>query len=630
MFALIVAFLGVCPLWADHKSSDIFHKSFKDNITLDLADNTNTQLNTPFQLPLTLETIGRMVSIHIPAFNFTLPVAGYIYTKEGFLPRNLWPADLVPQAFSLKSDQTGLGYDLYVTNAGSLLVYDIGGGFLPAGSYTVHATTVTYLRTPRSQFKAPKNIRVSEGTSNVTITTAGKDAFDFLEFYDNSIVKDRFAVCWPDNSRANSPNGRNHLDWIVRTGTLDPKTGKIKKLNDPVTVFKAPFEQFFFLEGSVVIDPLDTNHLFATSATIDTKLFIPPFNAKTKNLFQLWGAVSFDGGKTWDVQRIDGKPGLPKMIADGIEPCFDDFGNLWIAYIQASNATVNILNPINIIYAISTDGGFTFKKAGEIKAPSHPNFSYNFFDYPRASFGGDGQGGKAFWVAFTYYFDDPNSPYGYAGQPFISYIPVTGKGEFGKVVHKRINTAKFPPFPGTMEPEIVASPEGKVYLVGYSFDSAFNNNHIHVLVNPTGIVNLGPNSFSGFHDVAFSNVAKNDTIIPFQPSRNIDSNSYGITYDPDLNRLYVAMVDMQSDFSGNMILYLIHSDDDGQTWSIPRPIANMDTQARGPINISRDPFTGNMLFSWFDARGQKDQANVNTFMGILTKSELDQDVGKKK
>ncbi len=594
--------------------SDISHQNLKDTITLDLADNTNTSLNMPFQLPLDIEVIGKSVSIHIPAFNFTLPVDGYIFTEAGFLPRKIWPGDVVPQAFSLKSDQTGLGYDLYVTNAGSLLVYDIGGGFLPAGSYTTHATTVTYLLTPRSRFKAPKNIRLTKQTSNATLLN--DFGGDFFEFYDNSIVKDTFAVCWADNSKANSPNGRNHLDWIVRTGKIDPKTGKIKKLNDPVIVFKAPKEDYFFTEGSVVIDPFDSNHLFATAVSIYAPIFFT-----SKNGSHVWGAVSFDGGKTWDVQRIDGKFGFPFIPEDGIEPVFDDFGNLWISYIY-SKTIEKYNNPINIVYAVSTDGGLTFKKVGNINAPSHPNFELNLFDYPRAAFGGDGQGGQAFWVSFTHYFDDPTSPYGYGSQLYISYIPVTGKGEYGKVVHKPIASATFPPFPGFEEPEITVTPDGKVYLVGYSFDSNYNNNHLYLLVNPTGIVNLGPDSFSGRKDFAFSNVGKTNTVIPLQPSRNINCYSYGISYDPDLNRLYVGLVDMQPDFSGNMTLSLLHTDDDGQTWSIPRPIANTHLQARGEFNMSRDPFFGNLLFSWFDARGQQDQAEVNTFMAILTKKEL--------
>ncbi len=614
LLIFIAALFGVC-----HSSEQ---KSFKETITLDLADNTNTSLNMPFQLPLNIEVIGRTVALHIPAFNFTLPVDGYIFTQDGFLPRRLWPADVVPQAFSLKSDQTGLGYDLYVTNAGSLLVYDTGGGFLPAGSYTVHATTVTYLLTPRSQFKAPRNIRLTTGTSNATLLNDFDG--DFYEFYDNSLVKNRFAVPWPDNSKANSPHGRNHLDWIVRTGTIDPKTGKIKKLNDPVTVFKAPHENFFFYEGSVVINPNNPNHLFAIAPGIEKKLWTTPSTASSADAFPMFGGVSFDGGKSWEVNRIDGAFGLPKLPEDGVLAVFDDFGNLWIYYIYSTNLN-NLGNPINIVYAVSTDGGLTFKKVGNINVPSHPNFTYNYFDYPRGCFGGDGQGGRALWVSFTHYFDDPSSPYGYGSQLYISYIPVTGKGKYGKVVHQPVASAKFLPFPSTEEPEITVTPDGKVYLLGYSFDSPFNGNHLHLLVNPTGIVNLGPDSFSGFRDVAFSNVGKTDTIIPFQPRRNINPYAYGITYDPEKNRLYVGVVDMQPDFSGNMTLSLLHTDDDGLTWSTPRPIANTHLQARGEFNMSRDPFTGNMLFSWFDARGQKDQANVNTFMAILTKEELNRE-----
>ncbi len=39
--------------------------------------------------------------------------------------------------------------------------------------------------------------------------------------------------------------------------------------------------------------------------------------------------------------------------------------------------------------------------------------------------------------------------------------------------------------------------------------------------------------------------------------------------------------------------------------------------------MSRDPVSGNILFAWQDARDQKDQAEVNTFITVWTKAELD-------
>ncbi len=63
MKKLFLAFVGFCQLRAEG-SSDIFHQNLKDTITLDLADNTNTSLNMPFQLPLYIES-SRMEEFHL-------------------------------------------------------------------------------------------------------------------------------------------------------------------------------------------------------------------------------------------------------------------------------------------------------------------------------------------------------------------------------------------------------------------------------------------------------------------------------------------------------------------------------------------------------------------------------------
>ncbi len=206
---------------------------------------------------------------------------------------------------------------------------------------------------------------------------------------------------------------------------------------------------------------------------------------------------------------------------------------------------------------------------------------------------------------------------------YATFIPVFGKGKYGTVTQQIIPALNFPPVGLTAPTEIAVTPAGKVYISGAP---RLNGNAI-MTVNPTGTVNLGPDSFSAKRDIAFSNLESFGTVVPYMPNRNsLSTQGFGrIEFDPEKNRLYLGLQDMQPDFSGDMTLNLVHTDDDGQTWSTVRPIADTNKQARGTLSMSRDPITGNLLFSWYDARDQEDQTNVNTFMAILTKKELDRE-----
>jgi hypothetical protein len=83
------------------------------------------------------------------------------------------------------------------------------------------------------------------------------------------------------------------------------------------------------------------------------------------------------------------------------------------------------------------------------------------------------------------------------------------------------------------------------------------------------------------------------------------------------------MTDEQPLGSGNMVLYLVFSDNNGQSWSRPVLVANSVTSARGSISMKRDPVSGSIIFAWQDARNQENQQEVNTFLAIFTKEELD-------
>ena len=152
------------------------------------------------------------------------------------------------------------------------------------------------------------------------------------------------------------------------------------------------------------------------------------------------------------------------------------------------------------------------KKAKSIMA----EMTFNIFDYPCAAFGGDGNNGKALWVCFDNVFSDPTTSTGDRTEMYATFIPVFGKGKYGTVTQQIIPALNFPPVGLTAPTEIAVTPAGKVYISGAP---RLNGNAI-MTVNPTGPVNLGPDSFSAKRDIAFSNLESFGTVVPYMPNRN--------------------------------------------------------------------------------------------------------------
>ena len=639
-------------------------------LTLELSDSFLTPLGLPFEITVTYQVIGNAVSLHIPAFSFELPEAtpGFVFTLDGFLPRKIWPNDPLYQSFFAGNDNEGDNFQVHVTNAGSLIFLATEGLFFTPGAHQVQATTVTYFLTGSiCDHKPPKNVQASSGPSNVVGTDNNVLPFDYLEFHQISIYNDRFAIWWPDNARDLSPQGRNHLSLVVRTGTFkNSKCGKSEIVFDgpPVVAINAP-EGVFFVEGAITINPTNPNNIFVASVVGDYR--VTPGQTKNnvvlaqegnpvgqREVFQYWTAVSFDKGKTWTATRRDGTPGYPNFPLDGRTPTFDKFGNLWTAGIAAADgqSITNFLNGfttgglpgVPITFGVSTDGGQTFQDVAPspVPLPVPINTATQFFnlqDYPKATFGGDGQGGYAFYLNTTYVLINFDG----TGQlsKYLTYVPVQGFNNFGTVVSLQIPqtlvTQDNPLEINLTASEIVVSDQGKIMLwgIGANFCCLSPENVHQCVVDTTGVVNFDlPNkttdtAFSGPFAAAKTNIGGSLSVVPFQPVRGLLPQGFGMAYDPDIDRFYAALVDEQPLGSGDMVVYLLFSDNNGQTWSQPVLIADRIKKARGNVNMHRDPVSGNILFAWQDARGQKNQEEVNTFIAIMTKKQLDKLPGGK-
>src|SRR5262249_24195327 len=136
-------------------------------------------------------------------------------------------------------------------------------------------------------------------------------------------------------------------------GRHDPRTGAglVQVIDPTVTpvvgaVVNASRETGNQSEVAVAIDPKNPNNVALSSNEND----INP----GQGLY-----LSKDGGATWTKKVIgNGSDGLPNSIGDP-SLAWDTFGNLYVAYVNASDITKAVID-------ISTDGGATFQNLTQI------------------------------------------------------------------------------------------------------------------------------------------------------------------------------------------------------------------------------------------------------------------------
>lgn len=641
-------------------------KSATQIMTLNIVDFAGQDLDEPFDIIVSYVVIGNIVNLYIPAFNFSIASAGWVYTLDGFLPREIWPNDPTYQSFFIGNNNEGENFQVHVTNAGSLNFLPTEGNnealFFSPGAHAVAATTVTYMLTGSIfDFKPPKNIIASTDTSNAVISGS---TIDFAEYHIPAIYNNKIAVWWPDNSVEFStpPDARQHLNVAVRTATvLTNKCGKSKIIFDgpPQIAISSKQvnpstngEHVYLSEGQITINPTDPTNIAVASILRDANYTVQAADGDPigqDNLFQEWIAVSKDGGRTWNSRRLitrlsDGSLLRPR---DGTNLLFDRFGNLWAVNIYASKGeyiTLGLTTGQTFVdktaVSVSTNGGdnFIFVGAIDVPVPVDINTQFrNFFDFPQTTFGGDGQNGFALWGSVSYIILNQN--FTAETSRDIVYLPVRGSASnpnnIGSLTLLQIPQTVISPnnllYMVPLNDSIAVGDNGKMMILGGAqtwVTSTPPENSVAELFNPTGITNFDlphnttGSAFSGPFWVAKSNINVT-TIVPFQPARGIADWAYGLAYDPDTDRFYAAIIDMQPRGSNNMVLYLLYTENGGQTWSKPVLISDTIKKARGELNMFRDPVTGNILFSWLDARCQEDQTNVNTFITLVSKTYLD-------
>ena len=599
-------------------------KHFSHLFALSTMDSTFSVEDTDLQhVSAKVSVSGDVVTLAVSGFSFEIPETsltprdGFVYTLPYTnLPESTWHSQGMPYAVPCASNCT-----LYVFNDGSIVIGAPDFQPLMAGSYTVNDTTITYKLD--KAHKVPKNFKISNKEATVA---QYPQTNDLLDFYNNDFYKNAIAYTFSANPASDVTNPMN-LNFYAVIGKEDD--GKISF--GPVKALYIPDNQPNYqrcIENTISINPKNKKNIVATSTFRNGNFSLPDptFNART-----FLRSYTFDGGETWTTDKMTGTErtagyGLPESRGDP-NGMFDEFGNYWITYMSTDNPAGT--PPLKLVFAVSTDGGVTFNEVGDVDLNT-------FLDYPRLSFGGDGQGGKALWFSVDFVDDT-----GYVSDIVIGYIQVGGLGVYGSLNYDlatglgkdvATNSVCY-----IQVPEITTTPEGDVYLLGttqiYEGD---NGNYTKVVVaKHTG----GINNFTQFDtptDAFISNVGGNDLNtaaygkpVPFQPKRGVfPAGARGIDYDPIHKKLWIcgpnikpnnfsAELDTNPGAQYDMSIYAMYSEDGGKTWSPQIQVSDRDTLDRGLPSIKVNQKTGEKAFFWYDARDDLTGVSVKPFGAIL-------------
>lgn len=581
-----------------------------------------------FNVSATVTATATTVSITLPSFDFDIPTTGFVYNvTSSNLPQTMWHKRALPYAFNLPGDQS---YVLYIFNDGSIVVGAPGFQPLMGGQHYTYGVTVAY--SLDSTIQPPTNYQLHNKTANVTTT---KYLGDFLDFYNNDFYDDTFAYCWSSNPVDEVTNELN-MNLYAVVGTINNKGVPIF---GPVKLLYAPDNQplrQFCLENTISINPTNKQNIVVTTTYRNAN--IPIGDAKNP-VFGYNGMIrsyTLNGGKTWQSDVItDTSFGLPPYRSDP-NGLFDSFGNYWLCYMKAS--TADLQPPFELVFAVSTNGGATFTIAGQT------TLNY-YLDYPRLSFGGDGQGGKALWFSVDHVNDQkPN----YVGEIIVGYIKVSGLSTYGTLTYGvaqgigndiATNSVSY-----IQVPEITVTPDGTVYLFAITqikgsgsttITRGDNGNYGKAVIykHVGGINNF---NFQPRNDVLMTNVGGNDfntgaygKPIPFQPNRGVfPIGARGIDYDPINNRIWVVssnvkpnnfspVIDTSVGAKYDMSIFTMYSDDGGVVWSPEIQISDRSTLPRSLPSIKVNQVNGKKAFFWYDCRDNTNLANVKPYGAFL-------------
>jgi len=278
--------------------------------------------------------------------------------------------------------------------------------------------------------------------------------------------------------------------------------------------------------------------------------------------------VTFNGGHNWAGRVIGSTTSDPLgNICCDEQLAWDDFGNLWLTYLDESAFDVHV--------ALSTDGGMSFSPVADLGSGDQPSIS---------------AGANSVWVSFTS---------GKGKQITASGARVTGLGQFGSF--STLESISSPGGNGDYG-DTAVGPRGQVMVTYQKAENGQGGTDIYTAVDPDG---LGPDGLSAPVLVAHSRVGGFDRI-PAEPHRTIDAEA-NLAWDRSggahNGRVYLVWTQETPSESDNTDIELQYSDNSGATWS-PAMKLNDDHTVNSQYlpAIALDQTTGNVALSWYDTR----------------------------
>src|SRR3974390_1803753 len=374
--------------------------------------------------------------------------------------------------------------------------------------------------------------------------------------------------------------------------TLQPFGLEAQTVGPNVNLSKATGNQY---EPAVAIDPKNNNNIFIASRN---------------EIGGLYTARSSDGGVTWTSRLMATStsplPGDVPRAYGNASVAWDDLGNLFLAYLSQGFPP----SPTYVTLALSTDGGATFKSpTGVGPAIILPNASLQG-DQPTVAVG-------------------PGSA-GFPGSVWVTYatlggIAVSGAGVSGLGVVSTFGSQLLPSQPAAVNfGDIAVGPNGEV-VVTYGPDSNLTLS-VFPQTAPAGLGSVpyvpGSAVFNAPVLAAPVNVG-GFTGIPAQPNWGVDPEA-GLAYDRSngshRGRLYLVYTNSPALGSTDLDIFVIHSDDQGATWSTPPVRVNDDTGTNSQFlpRISLDQTSGVLAVTWYDARNSANNDTAQYFGAFST------------
>jgi hypothetical protein len=293
--------------------------------------------------------------------------------------------------------------------------------------------------------------------------------------------------------------------------------------------------------------------------------------------------ASFNGGHTWTRSVIGSSIADPLGdICCDEQLAWDRYGNLWMVYLVNSNG--------NVLVALSTDGGRTFRKAYELQT--------GFGDQPSIAVGAN-----SVWISFTSFPGTEIEAFG---------ASVTGLGQFGSFTAPESVPAHGHGDYG----DTAVGPGGQVMVTYQDRTGGESESHIYTAVDPDG---LGPAGFGDGIEAARSRVGGFD-FIPAQPHRSIDAEA-NLAWDrsgsPHSGRVYLVWTQETANENDDTDVMLQHSDDAGTTWSRAVRL-NDDHTANSQFMqaLALDQTSGAVAVSWYDARNDRGTGGSGDTNGV--------------